>query len=69
MTLRRVELNRDGGRHSISSMPSDLDNVELRYSRVFGFGKVSIGMGYDQRDDAAQSGTDVRGSLTWQQGF
>ena len=45
LTLRRIELNRDGGPHAISEVPLDLDNVELRYSRGFGAGKVSVGVG------------------------
>jgi Capsule assembly protein Wzi len=67
--LRRLEINRDGGPHAISAVPLDLDNVELRYSRVFGFGKVSVGLGYDDRTSTLDSGTSVRGFLTWQQGF
>ncbi len=58
LTLRRVELNRDGGAHAISDVPLDLDNVELRYSRVFGVGKVSVGVGYD--DPASPAGFGLR---------
>jgi hypothetical protein len=68
--VRRLEINRDGGApHAISSSPVDLDNVELRYSRVLGFGKVSIGIGYDDRTATSDSGTTVRGFVVWQQGF
>jgi hypothetical protein len=69
MTLRKVELNRDGGEHAISDTPLDLDNVELRYSRVIGFGRVSFGAGFDDHGAPAGSGADVRGFLTWQQGY
>ncbi|MEO8064335.1 MAG: capsule assembly Wzi family protein [Pseudomonadota bacterium] len=69
LLLRRLELNRDGGPHAISPVPLDLDNVELRYSRAFGFGKIGFGLGYDDRTSTADSGTNVRGFLTWQQGF
>jgi hypothetical protein len=41
----------------------------LRYSKVFGLGKVSIGLGYDDRSAPASSASDVRGYLSWQQGF
>ena len=63
--------NRDGtGRHAISAVPLDLDNVELRYSRGLGAGRVSFGMGYD---DYAASTTDTpsrfHGFAVWQQGF
>jgi hypothetical protein len=66
---RRVELNRDGGPHPISTVPADLDNVELQYSRVFGIGKVSLGVGHDATDSAAGSNSDLRGFMIWQQGF
>jgi hypothetical protein len=66
--LRRVEFNRDGGSHAISDVPANLDNVELRYSRTFGFGRVSLGMGYDRADGGAPS-SGARGSMMWQQGF
>lgn len=68
--LRHARLNRDGsGTHAISEVPTDLDNVELRYSKVFGIGKVSIGLGYDDWSTAPDGASDVRGSLSWQQGF
>lgn len=60
LVVRRVELNRDGGPHAISDVPRDLDNVELRLSRVFGAGKLSVGFGYEE---------SVQGFLMWQQGF
>ena len=68
--LRHAQINRDGtGTHAISSVPTDLDNVELRYSKVFGIGKVSIGLGYDDWSVPDAGDTDVRGYLRWQQGF
>jgi hypothetical protein len=68
-TLRRIELNRDGGQHTISEVPIDLDNVELRYSRMFGSGKVAIGLGFDDGDLTVRSDAIARGFVTWQQGF
>lgn len=66
--VRHVELNRDGGSHAISDVPAELDNVELRYSRTFGFGGVTVGLGYDQAEGGGlRSG--ARASMTWQQGF
>jgi len=41
----------------------------LRYSKVFGIGKVSIGLRYDDLSTPDESGSDVSGSLSWQQGF
>jgi hypothetical protein len=67
--LRRADLNRDGGPHAISDAPADLDNVELRYSRVFGFGSVTLGLGYDDYHDAPALETGPRGFLVWKQGF
>jgi hypothetical protein len=69
VSVRRVELNRDGGSHAISDVPLDVDNVELRYSRGLGAGKVSVGVGY--QDPAIGSGTSsrVHGLVSWQQGF
>ena len=37
-----------------ASVPLDLDNVELRYSRGLGAGKISVGVGYD--DPATSAG-------------
>jgi len=68
--LRRARINRDGtGTHSISEVPLDLDNVELRYSKVFGIGKFSIGLGVDDRFSTLESESEVRGFLSWQQGI
>jgi hypothetical protein len=69
VTLRKVELNRDGGVHAISDVPVDLHNVELHYSRILGTGSAAVGIGYDDHTLTAESRTDVRGFLTWQQGF
>ncbi|HEY6123364.1 MAG TPA: capsule assembly Wzi family protein [Steroidobacteraceae bacterium] len=69
VTVRRVEINRNGGFHAISEAPLDLDNVELRYSRTFDIGKFSVGAGYDHRSQAAESDSEARGFVTWQQGF
>jgi hypothetical protein len=69
VTLRRVELNRDGGSHSISGVPLDVDNVELRYSRGLGAGTVSVGLGYESSAMRANSSSGARGFMSWQQGF
>jgi len=69
LTLRRVELNRDGGSHAISEAPLDLDNVELRYARPVATGKVIAGLGYDNTRAPPGSGSVLRGYLIWQQGF
>jgi len=70
VAIRHAKVNRDGtGSHAISEAPGDLDNVELRYSKIFGIGKVSLGLRYDDLSTPDDSGSDVGGSLSWQQGF
>jgi len=69
LTLRRLELNRDGGDHAITEVPLDVDNVELRLSRALGAGKVSIGIGYEDPATRADSSSGAHGFLNWQQGF
>jgi hypothetical protein len=69
LALRRAEINRDGGDHSISSVPLDVDNVELRYSRGFGPGQLSVGFGYEDPSTQPHSSSVVHGFITWQQGF
>jgi hypothetical protein len=69
LTMRRIELNRDGGEHAISDVPLDLDNVELRYSRGLGDGTVSVGMGYGDPVNSTASSSRAHGFAIWQQGF
>jgi hypothetical protein len=69
LTLRRLELNRDGGVHPISTVPADSDNVELRYSRALRSSSVIFGIAYFGGDDMADSEAGMRGFITWQQGF
>ena len=69
LSLRRVKLNRDGGEHTISDVPRDVDNVELRYSRGLGAGKISAGIGYEDPALTADSSSRVHGFVNWQQGF
>jgi hypothetical protein len=69
VAYRRVRLNRDGGAHTISAVPLDLDNVELRYSRVLGAGQISAGLGYGDPGNEVISTSRIHGFVTWQQGF
>jgi hypothetical protein len=70
LILRKVKLNRDGvGHHAISGVPLGVNNVELRYSRGLGTGRVSVGLGYDDPALKANSGSQVHGFVNWQQGF
>jgi hypothetical protein len=69
LTVRRFELNRDGGNHAISDVPLDTDNVELRYSRVLGVGKIGIGIGFNEPAVPGDATSGVHGFAVWQQGF
>jgi hypothetical protein len=69
LLLRRTELNRDGGNHAISTVPRSVDNVELRYSRVFGAGKITVGLGFENPAIGPDSPSRVHGFASWQQGF
>jgi len=68
VAVRQVELNRDGGPHALTLVPLDLNNLEMRYSRLFGFGRISAGLGFEDAG-STDSGSKVHGFLTWQQGF
>ncbi len=68
--VRRAELNRDGlGQHAISGAALTLNDVELRYSRSFGFGRVSAGIGHSDPGDGAYEDRGARGFLDWHKGF
>jgi hypothetical protein len=69
LTLRRLNLNRDGGDHAITDVPLDVDNVELRLSRALGAGKISIGIGYEDPAMRPDASSGAHGFLSWQQGF
>jgi hypothetical protein len=69
LTIRRVELNRDGGEHVITPVPLEYDNVELRYSREFGFGRVTASLGAGDKSIPGDPESGVRGFVSWQQGF
>ncbi len=69
VTLRRIEVNRNGGSHTITEVPLDVDNVELRYSRGFWGGEISVGVGYESPATRPSSSSDPHGFVTWQQGY
>ncbi len=69
LTARRMELNRDGGSHTISSVPVDVGDVELRASRSFRVGKLSVGMGHEKTDETTSSTSSLRVFVNWQQGY
>ena len=69
LALRRLKINRNGGQHTISEVPLAIDNVELRYSRGFGDGKLSVGVGYENPPTRPDTSSRAHGFVTWQQGF
>lgn len=69
VAARRVELNRNGGSHAISDAPLSVDDVELRYSRQLGAGKLNVGLGFEEPAMDSTSSSRVRGFVVWQQGF
>jgi hypothetical protein len=69
LTARQFDINRDGGAHSISPAPLEVDDVELRYSSEFDSGKIVIGLGNASRHSDGTSNSDLRGFVIWQQGF
>jgi hypothetical protein len=69
LAVRRVEVNRDGGQHAISAVPLKVDNVELRYSRGLGAGRISAGIGFEDPALAPDSSSRAHGFINWEQGF
>lgn len=69
LTIRRAELNRNGGPHALSDVSLDVDDVELRYSRGLGAGNLGIGIGMTDPQIPAGSSSRVRGFAVWRQGF
>ena len=67
LLLRRIEFNRDGRpdpSHLTSPAgASDVDNLELQYSRHWRGLTWVIGAGYDDRSGPASAGSDARGFL------
>jgi hypothetical protein len=69
--VHRAEINRNGlgEPHAISPVPMDLDDIELRYSRTFGFGQLVFGAGLERQSGGLGDDSGVHGYVIWQQGF
>lgn len=72
--LRYGELNRGGppdARHSLTPTPQDLASIDLSHSRVFSFGVIDAGIGYEQIDDAGSGANmnDGRAYLQWRSSY
>ncbi|MDA0707405.1 MAG: capsule assembly Wzi family protein, partial [Proteobacteria bacterium] len=72
--LRFGELNRGGSPDSANSLtptPQDIASIDLSHSRVFPFGVIDLGIGYEQIDDAASgdSTNNGRAYLQWRSSY
>ncbi len=72
--LRFGDLNRGGGAdigHSLTPTPQDLKSLDLSHSRVYSFGVIEAGFGYEQIDDLAsgESLDDGRAYLQWRSAY
>ena len=72
--VRYGELNRGGGpdiRNSLTPTRQDLASVDISHSRVFSFGVIDLGAGYERLDDDASgtSSSDSRLYLQWRSSY
>ncbi len=72
--LRFGDLNRGGSPdsiHTLTPTPQDLASVDVSHSRVFSFGVVDAGIGYEQIDDAVSNSSfsDTRFYLQWRSSY
>lgn len=73
-TLRVGELNRGGGpdaRNSLTPTQQDIVSLEVRHARVFRFGEVTVGLGFESVDDVVGSASedDFRAFLQWRSAY
>ncbi|MGI9237459.1 MAG: capsule assembly Wzi family protein, partial [Woeseiaceae bacterium] len=72
--IRTGDLNRGGSpdaRHTLTQTPQDIVSLDVSHSRVFSFGVIDIGAGYEDVDDRA-SGTSIsdgRLYLQWRSSY
>ncbi|HNP63649.1 MAG TPA: capsule assembly Wzi family protein, partial [Woeseiaceae bacterium] len=72
--LRFGELNRGGSpdaSHSLTPEPQDIASIDISHSRLFAFGVVDAGVGFEQIDDAASgnSFSNTRFYLQWRSSY
>jgi hypothetical protein len=70
LLARFGELNRGGApdaRNTLTPTPQDIASLDLSHSRVFRFGVIDIGAGYERIDDtvSGQTDNDVRAFIQW----
>jgi hypothetical protein len=64
--VRFGDLNRGGAVdpvHTLTPTPQDLVSIDLSHSRVFSYGVIDVGAGFEQIDDAASGDTSTDGRL------
>jgi len=72
--LRYGALNRDGSpdsRNSLTSTRQDIASIDITHSRVFRFGQIDLGLGFEQVDDIASgsSNDEARVFLQWRSAY
>ena len=73
-TLRYGNLNRGAAvdsRNSLTPTPQDIVSLDVSHSRVFAFGVIDVGAGFEQVDDDATGGSfsDGRFYLQWRSSY
>ena len=56
---------------SWANLPQDIASIDISHSRVFSFGMIDAGIGYETIDDAAtgDSFSDARGYIQWRSSY
>ena len=72
--VRFGELNRTGppdASNSLTPTPQDIISIDLSHSRVFRFGTIEVGAGYETLDDdvSGESFSDGRFYLQWRSSY
>jgi hypothetical protein len=70
LSLRHMEINRKGlpdPRHTLSTTPQELTDIQLSYDRLTDYGRLYLGVGYSRLDDEVSGVTtsDASGFLRW----
>jgi hypothetical protein len=72
--IRVGKLNRGGSpdsRNSLTPTPQDIASIDISHSRVFSFGVIDAGIGYEAVDDVAtgDSFSDTRAYVQWRSSY
>ncbi len=72
--MRFGDLNRAGAvdaTHTLTATPQELAGIDISHSRVFSFGVIDLGVGFEQLDDQATGTTlsDQRLYLQWRSSY